>query len=238
MNHRTAALLAALSIAAGATVVPGATAAAGAVLESRPVGSFDRIRLEGPADLEFTPGDRHAVVIEAEPRIQTRISLRIEQGELRFDLGEGPLQTRSRLRFHVSAPRLDGLTTAGSGDALLHGTQGRHFTLAAGGSGDVVIEHLDARQLEIVHTGAGDVRMSGRCHTLAARSADSGNLALEALDCIQGRIRLQGSGDATAHVSRLLEAELAGSGDLTVIGRPTIRDRRTGVGELRLVSSP
>ncbi|MCB1889704.1 MAG: DUF2807 domain-containing protein [Rhodocyclaceae bacterium] len=230
--------LVALATAAWLVAVTPATAGGGAVFESRAVGAFDRIDLDGPADLVFTSGDRHAVVVEAEPALQARIRVRTAGGRLHFDYGAAPLQTRHALRFHVSAPRLDALSTRGSGDAHLGPMAPPAFTLAAEGSGDVHLEAIDTARLSIAHQGAGDLRVTGRCGRLAVAADESGELDLARLACDEASIHLDGSGDARAQVRERLDATLSGSGDLIVIGRPQVAARTLGVGELRFEAAP
>jgi len=223
-------------LAAGWLGLQAAALAGGSVFESRPVGPFTRIEHGGPADLVFTHGAHHAVVIEAEPALQSRIQVVVRDGVLAFDYGREPLETHAPLRFHVSAPTLDALSIAGSGDAALTRIQGPAFVLDARGSGNVRLEAIEADRLSIDHAGAGDVVAEGRCQDLEVSTTTSGDLDLNHLSCQHGRIRLAGSGDVGARISTRLEVDLSGSGDLTVIGHPSVSEHHDGVGELRLMA--
>ncbi len=234
MDRRHA--LKALATAAWLGLAGPTGAGGGAVLESRATAAFDRIHLAGPADLVFTVGERHAVVVEAEPALQARIRIRTSGGELHFDYGPGRLQTRHPLRFHVSAPHLAGLTLDGNGDTRVGPLTAHAFSIAARGSGDVTLDAIDTRQLTIDHEGAGDLRVVGHCQRLTLAAADAGELDLSRLSCDQARLRLAGTGDVRTRVRDRLDATLTGSGDLIVIGRPSVTAQSLGIGELRLLS--
>jgi len=225
-------LLLAASAAIALGVVTGRALAAETVLESRPVAAFERIRMDGPGDLIVRQAPRHAVVIEAEPRLIRRIRVIVRDGELSFELGPQPFRTEAPLRFFVSTPDLRALACLGSGNVHVEALRGERFELHAAGSGDILLEHLQQRELQVFGEGAGDLRIEGESAVLRVVAGDSGDLDLSGLHTRQAAIEHGGSGDVEVNVREALDARLQGAGDLIVHGSPRIRQRQSGIGEL------
>jgi len=224
-------LAAALAIALGGAA-GGRALAAETALESRPVEAFERIRMDGPGDLIVRQAPRHAVVIEAEPRLLGRISVVVRDGELSFDLGPGPLRTEAPLRFFVSMPTLRALACLGSGNVHVEALSGERFELDAAGSGDIRLEHLRLRELVVLGDGSGDVRIDGASEMLRVVARDAGDLDLAGLRSRKATIEHEGSGDIAITVLEALDARLLGAGDIIVHGSPRIRRQSSGSGEL------
>lgn len=228
MNRRLA-HRAALALALGASAP---ILAADTVLEARRVAPFERIALDGPADLIFTQAARPALVIEAEPKLVGRIVATVINGELHFDYGPAPFVTRAPVRFHVSAPTLRALRARGSGDFHAGALRVDRLTVDAAGSGNVTIDTLDVRQLEVRQNGAGDIRAAGRADEIDLDSAQAGDVSLAGVRSRRATVHQSGSGDVALQVSGRLRVSLDGAGDVYVDGSPQVERHGGGSGEL------
>src|SRR5215510_6773011 len=89
-----------LQAALAAAVATGlATTANAAELtrETRPVNGIERVVLRSVGELEITQGADEALVVEAEPRLLSRITTTVSQGTLTIDTAGGNFQTQQPL---------------------------------------------------------------------------------------------------------------------------------------------
>ncbi len=232
MNRHRRLLLAAALAAALDGAACGPAVAAKTALENRPVAAFERIRMDGPGDLIVRHAARHAVVVEAEPRLIGRIKVLVRDGELSFDLGPEPFRTEAPLRFFVSTPALRALACLGSGNVHVEALSGERFELYAAGSGDIRLEHMRQHEMRVVNEGSGDVGIDGESETLRIAAHGAGDLDLAGLKSRDATIDHDGSGDVAVTVQETLDARLSGAGDIVVHGSPRIHSRQSGSGEL------
>ena len=100
------------------------------------------------------------------------------------------------------------------------------------GSGDISAEGLEVRRLELGLSGSGDVRLAGRADTLMVGLAGSGDVDTRGLRAQQVEIGLAGSGDVDVCALGSLALNVAGSGDVTYYGEPSLPELNlTGSGE-------
>ena len=102
----------------------------------------------------------------------------------------------------------------------------------------VTVSLIDLKALTI--SGSGDAHCERlTTDSLHVRLSGSGNLALSRLETNALDIRLSGSGDAKAsgRTSRV-ELAIAGSGDLTYAGDPTVNHSISGSGSIKKLQAP
>ncbi len=109
----------------------------------------------------------------------------------------------------------------GSGDIEVSGIRGT-LGIDVTGSGDVEAYGLQLETCSLNVLGSGDVKLKGRTAQLIARVLGSGDLEAGGLSAVSVKVSNTGSGDMTIHAINVLEATLAGSGDLGYTGNPTI----------------
>lgn len=172
--------------------------------EQRALDAFDHIDCSGDIDLVVSIGDGAAAAeVTADSNLVEHIETRVEGNRLRVQMREGSYVVSTRPTVRVTAPVLLAIESQGGGRVAVTGVRGEAFSAHAMGSGDVSLSGL-AEHLDLELMGSGDIDARG----LAAR-----DVRLEAL----------GSGEIQVHVSRALTGRMTGSGDLVVIGEPTVR---------------
>jgi hypothetical protein len=231
------ALLAAPSAFAGATPV---VASGKVASESRPAPAFTGIDLSLPGKVEVTQGSPASVTVDADDNLLPEIETAVEGGKLKIRFRR-PVNVagKATLRVKVTAPRIDSLAVAGSGDIVAGTLTGPALSLSVGGSGDVSVADVQVEALRVAIAGSGDVKAAGRATELAAKIAGSGDLEAARLDCRRATVSLAGSGDATVWASESLEVSIAGSGDVRYHGDPKVRKSIAGSGSVtRLGPAP
>lgn len=172
----------------------------------------DTLSLDLPVDVTYVQGDKAGVTVSGPQTTIDRVRLvdgrltlqdgdREERGYV--TLGRNGLRAWSeteRLRITVTAPSVN--------------------SFRVGGSGDLTIEGYDKPAIELLIDGSGDVEASGKAQALKLRVNGSGDADLEDLTLADAAIDMQGSGDVSAGPTGVVEADLAGSGDLRLTRRP------------------
>ena len=210
---------AAVSLLAAAAALSGCGSSGPKVTQTRAVGAFDRIEVDGSSDVDVRTGPQTPLKLTAGSKVIDHVKTDVQDGTLRittdwhgFHFGSDSGGTRVR----ATVPSLRGVTIRGSGDVALHGLTEPSLTLRVQGSGDVT---------------AG-----GRVDSLDAEIAGSGDIGLGRLAARDARVRVRGSGDSDLNVSNSLDVAVAGSGDVNYRGHPTVRSNIAGSGDL--VASP
>jgi len=213
------------AIALGGLVAGLATGGCGVgdpVSQTRTVGGFERLEVEGSIDLEIRLSNR------PEPGV------RITAGEktidrIRTEVRDGTLRLTTRSEGLVIGPNPIGDVSVSLGVPALAG-------LEVVGDSSVSLSGLSAKRLDMRVRGSGDITARGRVDALAVEIDGSGDTDLGGLSAQTAQIRTDGSGQIDLRVSELLEIVSEGSGDILYRGRPRIVSRIEGSGDVRQVA--
>lgn len=170
------------------------------VVESRTVGSADRLDIEGPMQVEVRVGPATSLQIEADSNLLPLVHTDTSNGSLRIWV-DGGFRSHNEIRVTYTTPQLSQLNSNGSGRLLVTGLNGAALNLQQNGS----------RSTQLVGTvGRFDVRING-----------SGSINAAALDSGSTSITLRGSGRLDLGQVRGDEfnAEVAGSGGIRARGQ-------------------
>jgi Putative auto-transporter adhesin, head GIN domain len=206
MNSKALFGVAALVLAALAcsTISTGTNQVIGSghlVTETRTVGPFASIELDGSADVKVTLGTTQSVTVEADDNILPLIETTVTAGKL--VVGTRPLtniSTRDGVRVTIVTTSLKGLKLSGSGNIDVAGMTGPDLSVELPGSGNITISGA-ADQVTIDLQGSGNVF----CNELRAHSAT---------------VTLNGSGNVKVYADQSLDAKLSGSGTIRYEGNP------------------
>lgn len=202
--------------------------------ESRPVTAFTGIALSLPGKVDLVQGSPASVTVEADDNLLPEIATVVEDGKLQIRFHRNVnVVGKATLRVRVTAPRIDSLAVAGSGDISAGKLSGPSLSISVGGSGDVSIADLQVETLRVAIAGSGDVKAAGRAAELAAKIAGSGDLGAGHLDAKRATVSIAGSGDATLWARESLDVSIAGSGDVRYHGDPVLRKSVAGSGAVK-----
>jgi hypothetical protein len=178
--------------------------------QQRSVAAFERIAVDGRADVSVRQGARHALTLRGGERLLDEVSTTVAGGALTIDR-DG--HVGAPLEATITLPRLRGLD--------------------ADSAGEIKLLDIEANKLELRHDGAGTVRARGRVGTLSARLGGVGELELTELSAERAAVRVSGIGHAEVHVTGELDAAVTGVGDIVYHGDPLVRADVTGLGDVR-----
>lgn len=242
MNIRRCCLaLLALAFPMFATAQPQAIVPSGrAVAESRAAGGFAAVAFSLPGTLVLKQGAAAPVMLEADDNLMPEIETVVEGGTLKIRFRRGvDVRGKARIQVLVTAPALESLAVAGSGDAISESLKAGAFKVALSGSGGVRIARLEAESLAASVAGSGSLKVAGRAGEVTAKVAGSGDVDAGRLEAARVRVSIAGSGNATFWAREALDAAIAGSGDVRYHGDPAVTKKVAGSGTLkRLGAAP
>ncbi len=209
---------------------------------------FQSIKNYTSCDIHFTQSSTYKVVLKATPRWYDNHSITSSHGELVITQKEERKQkgitvlhintSGDDAELWISAPSLDAVTTAGSGDFhaesdlsgqhltlstagsgdsdLKNVTLSGNFTYSVAGSGDIETGTLQASNASFSISGSGDIKSKlAKVKTTKLSIAGSGDGSLDFDHCGHADISISGSGDIDlSGTLQSLEKNVSGSGDI------------------------
>lgn len=166
------------------------------------VGSFSRLDLFVPADVEYTISDECALTVRMDENLIDSLTVSVEDGTLKIG-STFPLKNFKKLEIRLSSPSLERLYCRGAVDFDAEGTlRGEEFSLQADGAADVNIRNLDvkkadflvngaadlnvcladAESVSVIINGAGDIDLSGKTQKVFVTANGAGDVDLTRLD--------------------------------------------------------
>lgn len=178
---------------------------------NRSLPKFSKIFSDLSAEILFQAAPRFEVILQGDDNILPLISTQVKDNQLVLT-ASGDYMSRNDLKITVFAPfitRFEGV-----------------------GSGDVRLQELRTETLELLMSGSGDMEANGTVAELNVRLNGSGDLNLADLQAKKCSLALEGSGDISVFASSQFKGEIAGSGDVSIHGKPAkITQSVTGSGE-------
>ena len=191
---------------------PMVTGSGRIVTQQRAVGNFSRIDLRGSTDIEVRLGAAPSLAVRADDNIVQQITSRVENGTLIIDT-RGSFRTHTSPHAYVTVPNLEYLASRGSGNADIAG--------------------VSNRRLELQLQGSGNIKAIGRTEEIKVALRGSGDIDTRGLSAGIADVALSGSGNVRVVTNGVLNARLAGSGNIYVSGQPGQRNvREAGSGNV------
>lgn len=236
-------LLALLLVAIG--TVPSA-AQNDSVRQAREVASFTGIGFSVPGTVHLRQGEPQSVEVEGSEAVLDQLETVVEDGTLHIrseDEGSwngwfgGGGDLDERIDVYVTAPTIETLSIAGSGDIVGETTiTSSSLQLRNAGSGRFDLEvNTDETSIDIA--GSGSTRLRGRAGDFAVKIAGSGDVEAADLESATVDVSIAGSGDVRVHATDRISAQIMGSGDVQYRGRPEVDSSILGSGEVRPLES-
>lgn len=205
------------------------------ISETRNVGSFDGVELQGSMNVQLKKASAHSVEIEGEENILPFVETFIHDGKLVIKYKDNTsIHTTRDLIVHVNATELDEVRVTGSGDITGEGKfeSSDEVKVKITGSGNISLE-LDAPSVEAGITGSGDIQLSGNTKDIECSTTGSGNIKATELKAENAKVRTLGSGSISVFASVKIDASISGSGDISYKGGGAVSSSVHGSGSVR-----
>lgn len=210
-------------------------------IEERTVGSeFKGIAVRNGACVEFVQGSAVNIKVEAAPEVLEQLEIAVERnalviGEKRSGNWNWGSWGNRPVRVLVTAPNIESMAVAGSGDIISTKLTADRIKLSVAGSGDLALQNLTANSVNASVAGSGDIRLAGKVQSIKVSVAGSGDIDTTRLEASDASISVAGSGDAKVWVTSALAVSVAGSGTVSYYGNPQLSSRTAGSGTVKKV---
>lgn len=184
--------------------------------ETREVGVFEAIDMEGASTLEISVGPETSVQIEAAADVLERVMTEVRGGTLYIESRPKdwlPVDGRPRVSVRIAVPKLVSLRLGGGNDVQLHGF--------AGGESKIDVE------------GAAHIEGRGNLDRFTVHMAGAGHADFSELPAKDVHVTVEGVGSVIVHPEETLDATMNGVGAILYIGEPhEVSTRMNGLGRI------
>jgi hypothetical protein len=197
-------------------------------------GSFERLELDGSAQITLTQGERDQVFIVGDADVQRGVAIELANDRLRISPAGGwKFWKNERLQIEVQMRKLSRVSLSGTSDLHAPGRiRSEQLTVSISGSGQVRFDDLEAAHLHFDISGAGDGQLAGEVDDLSLAVSGKGKLQAERLRATSAKVSISGVGNATLWVTDGLRVSISGVGTVDYWGQPQVVRSIAGLGSL------
>lgn len=192
---------------------------------------FDGIDMQIPGNVYLRQGPQFEVVVEGYGNLIDRLETRVRNDIWEINLGRCSVFP-DYLDIYITIPDIRFIKVSSSAKVVSENVLiTNDIDLVIDGSGDIDLA-LDVDDVFASMNGSGDIYLEGRGDELFYEIRGSGDL--RSFNCAfnEGRVRIDGSGDAEVFISVFLDVVIRGSGDVFYRGNPNINGDIIGSGSI------
>jgi len=207
------------------------------VTETRNTGDYDAIKVGGNFDVNLVAGKEGKITIKGEENLLSAIKVEVEDNALKIYVDKTiNIRPSSGHKIEITVPfeKISAVSLSGSGD-LKTKDQIKSETFAAklAGSGNVNL-NIDSNDFDLNLSGSGGVTLKGSADKFTSKLAGSGNVNASDLKSKIVEANVSGSGNSIVNCEGSLTARVAGSGNIKYFGNPEKRDVKvSGSGNIK-----
>lgn len=196
------------------------------------LGSFERIRVDGPFEVHVTTGSPRATA-EGDAKALQQIAVRVEGTTLivsanASDWNDGFANRTTPPVVTVTVPRLRAALLNGGGRLGIDGLESQRVDLTLNGAGTIDARGIAADDLVVTLTGTGAVTLAGRSERARYRSAGAGTLDATALTAKDVVLQAESAGDSRVTALNTATVGAIGIGSVVVQGGAACTVRGSG----------
>lgn len=198
------------------------------VTETRSTGDYDGIKIAGSFDVDLVSGKEGKITIKGEENLLAVIKVEVEDNSLKIYVEKGTQIRTSSGKIQVTVPfeKISELSLAGSGDIQSKDViKNDKFSIKLSGSGNFTLP-VDTNNLELNVSGSGNVRLKGTATNFSAKLSGSGDINAADLKSKVVEANVSGSGNSKVACDESLTARVSGSGNIRYVGNPEKKDTK------------
>jgi hypothetical protein len=194
-------------------------------------GPFDRLEVDGSAQIRLTQGDRDQVFINGDASVQKGVEVELVNNRLYIrPAGSWKFWNDTRLQIDVQMRQLSRLSLSGNGDLYAPGPiKCDQLTISVSGAGLARFDDLRADELKFDISGAGDGLLAGQVDRLKLSVSGKGKLLASELRAASATVSISGVGNASLWVTETLRVSVSGVGHVDYWGQPDVKRSISGV---------
>lgn len=202
------------------------------------IGSFSRLRIEGPLEVKVTTGASPGATVSGDRAVAEAVELQsngdtlvVRRNSSNQWSEQGAAVATRPVVVTLTTPALTGASVTGAGRLRVTRLTGARMSLALSGPGAILVDGIEGDQLAVQLIGAGTVTVGGGKVTTARLTANgAGAIDTGAVDAGELLAVLDGLGAITARARYAAQISNSGLGTVTVAGRPKCTVRATAGG--------
>lgn len=188
------------------------------------VGSFERIRIDGPFDVRVETGRSPGATISGDGRGTEDVDVRITGATLIVGKGlngwgEQAGQRKGPVLVTLTTPTLVSAVVVGGGRVTISGMKAMRVDLSVSGAGSLSLAKADTDQLNATVIGTGQMTIGGRAARARLATSGPGVIDASALDTNDLIVSVDGVGETKAKARGSAQVTNTGLGKVTVLGR-------------------
>ncbi len=205
--------------------------------ESRDIGSFEEVQLDGAGRLIITQGAAESLEISAEDNIIEELTSQVTGDTLilgfRDQSWRRSVIPTEVIRYELTVTDLTKITLNGAGEVTMDTLKTDSLDIGINGAGRIAINELTvAENLNIKIIGAGTIELAGTASNQSISIDGTGNFRAEDLHTDNTTIEINGLGNGTVWVEDTLDISIKGAGNVTYYGDPHVTQNITGAGDI------
>ncbi|WDF65795.1 head GIN domain-containing protein [Flavobacterium sp. KACC 22763] len=196
------------------------------VTETRSTGDYDGIKIAGSFDVDLVSGKEGKITLKGEENLLAVIKVEVEDNSLKIYVEKGTQIRTSAGKIQVTVPfeKISELSLAGSGDIKSKDViKNDNLAVKLSGSGNFNLP-VDTNNLELHVSGSGNINLKGTADKLTTKLSGSGDIDASSLKSKVVEANVSGSGNSKVTCAESITARVAGSGNIKYIGNPEKRD--------------
>ncbi|MBL0738043.1 DUF2807 domain-containing protein [Flavobacterium sp. GN10] len=196
------------------------------VTETRSTGDYDGIKIAGSFDVDLVSGKEGKITIKGEENLLAVIKVEVEDNSLKIYVEKGTQirTSNGKIQVTVTFEKISELSLAGSGDIKSKDViKNDNLAVKLSGSGNFNLP-VDTNNLELHVSGSGNIHLKGTADKLTTKLSGSGDIDASALKSKIVEANVSGSGNSKVTCAESITARVAGSGNIKYIGNPEKRD--------------
>ena len=191
------------------------------------VGSYERVRVEGPFEVHIVAGTSPRASARGSDAMLSRLDLAVNGNTLVVRLGPGGWgETPKRagnatpLVVTLSSPRITSILLTAGAEVTASKIAAQRLDLSVTGAGALTVDGAAADQLNAMLIGTGKLRLAGKA--ARARLVTNGPGAIDAADLTVNdlTVSVEGTGETRAMARYTAQVSTTGLGRVTVLGTP------------------
>ena len=197
------------------------------ITETRTTGDYDGIKISGFFDVDLVAGKEGKITIKGEENLLSAIKVEVEDNSLKIYIEKFTnIRTSSGKNIQITVPfeKISELSLAGSGDIQSKDViKNEKFLVKLSGSGNFTLP-VDTNNLELNVSGSGNVRLRGTADNFSTKLSGSGDINAVDLKSKIVDANVSGSGNSKVTCNQSLTARVSGSGNIRYVGNPEKKD--------------
>ena len=189
-------------------------------------GSYDRVRIDGPFEVNVTTGVAPGALATGDPHMIDGLDIELQGTTLIVRMGhqgwgETPVgKSVAPPVITLTTPNLRGAFVNAGARVAIQGMKAQRVDLSVNGSGSVTVSGADTDQLFATIIGAGTMTLSGRAARARLVTNGAGNVDASALTVNDLSILQDGPGETRAAARYTAQVNSTGLGRVVVTGNP------------------